>query len=140
MAELTQAKGQCLCGSVEIAAATMSQSVGACHCSTCRKWGGGPLFAVDCHTDVKFSGEESISSYASSDWAERGFCTQCGTHLFFKLKGNSQYIIPVGLFDDGLNVVFDHQVFIEEKPEYYDFSNPTKELTGEELFAQFSPE
>ena len=140
MSTTIEAKGSCLCGEVEIEALSMSQDVGACHCSRCRKWGGGPLLAVDCNTQVKFSGGEYVSAYASSDWAERGFCSKCGTHLFYKLIQNGQYIIPVGIFDSSSKLNFDHQIFIEEKPDYYTFSNQTKNMTGEEVFAQFSSE
>ncbi len=47
-------------------------------------------------------------------------------------------MVPVGLFDNDEGLVFDHQVFIEEKPSYYDFSNKTKNRTGAEIFAEFT--
>ncbi len=130
--------GTCLCGAVRFTVASASPHVGACHCGMCRKWGGGPLLAIDCGTDVTFADEANVSVYASSDWAERGFCRQCGSHLFYRLKETQQYIMPVGLFDlQGL--VFDHQVFIDSKPAYYAFANKTKEMTGAEVFAQYAP-
>lgn len=139
MSELVSATGKCLCGRVEIQA-TMSTHVGACHCTTCRKWTGGPMFATECHGEVSISNEEHVSRYQSSDWAERGFCNQCGTHLFYHLLLNDQYIIPVGIFDTDAALQFDHQVFIDEKPAFYTFANDTKNITGEEVFAQFSSE
>jgi len=33
--------------------------------------------------------------------------------------------------------VFKRQVFVDEKPEYYDFANKTKDFTGAEIFAMF---
>ncbi|MDZ8264478.1 GFA family protein [Nostoc sp. ChiQUE01b] len=138
MSNLNIAKGSCLCGAVSLSTTSMSKNVGACHCSICRNWGGGPLLAVDCKSDVSFSGEENIGLYQSSQWAERGFCKQCGSHLFYKLKQSNQYFIPVGLFDSSEGLVFDHQVFIDEKPQYYCFANETNDLTGAELFAQFA--
>ncbi|NIT13149.1 MAG: GFA family protein, partial [Candidatus Dadabacteria bacterium] len=51
----------------------------------CRKWCGGPLMAVNCGTDVTFEGEDNITVYDSSSWAERGFCSGCGSHLFYRL-------------------------------------------------------
>ena len=47
--------------------------------------------------------------------------------------------MPVGLFDESAEPVFDHQVFIDEKPPFYEFANQTQNMTGEELFAQFMP-
>lgn len=133
------AKGSCLCGAVSVSTTSMSHHVGACHCSMCRQWGGGPLLAIECGSEVSFSSEENIGVYQSSEWAERGFCNQCGSHLFYRLKQNNQYMVPVGIFDNCESLILDHQIFIEEKPEYYCFANETKNLTGAEVFAQFAP-
>ncbi len=139
MSELSIAKGSCLCGAVSLSTTSMNPHVAACHCSMCRKWGGGPLLAVECESDVSFKGEENIGIYQSSEWAERGFCKKCGSHLFYRFKENHQYYIPVGIFDNSEGLVFEHQVFIDRKPDYYSFANETKNMTGEELFAQFAP-
>lgn len=138
MSETVEAKGSCLCGAIDVTAKTASLNVGVCHCSTCRKWSGGPLLAIDCQSDVSFSEGDSLSIYNSSEWAERGFCAKCGTHLFYRLKDANQYIMPVGLFDLKEDVSMDHQIFIEEKPSYYCFANETKNMTGAEVFEQFS--
>lgn len=130
--------GQCLCGKVKVTTEKVSSNLGACHCSFCRKWGGGPLMAVDCGTDVTFQGEENITVYDSSEWGARGFCNQCGTHLFFKVKAKGLYILPVSLLDSSHEYTFGHQIFIDEKPAYYDFANPTENLTGAEFFAKFA--
>lgn len=135
----TENTGSCLCGAVKITANRVHHSIGACHCGMCRKWTGGPLLAVDCGSDVSFAGEENITVYNSSDWAERGFCKQCGSHLFYHLKEAEQYIMPVGLFDDTDGFSMDHQIFIDFKPPYYDFANETRMMTEAEVFAQFAP-
>lgn len=137
MSDTIQARGSCVCGATQITAKTVSRNVGACHCGLCRKWAGGPFMAVACGTEVSFTGEDTISVFDSSEWAERGFCGKCGTHLFYRLKQNQQYYMPVGLFEDDSKFLFDHQVFIDEKPKYYKFSNKTNDMTGEEVFALF---
>lgn len=141
MSEQAKAKGRCLCGAVEVVAEKKSNKVGACHCTTCRKWCGGPFMAIDCGTEVSFQGEDNISLFDSSDWAERGFCKKCGTHLFYRLKENQLYYMPADLFDvlsgEESDLVFDSQVFIEQKPSYYCFANVTREMTGEECFAEY---
>jgi hypothetical protein len=106
----------------------------------CRKWGGGPLMATDCGSNVSFVGDEAITSYRSSEWAERGFCKFCGTHLFYRLIESNQYIMPVGLFDGLENIEFEHQIFIDEKPGYYHFKENTDNMTGAEVFAKYSPD
>lgn len=137
MTPVKEAQGSCLCGAVQLTIKAMSQQIGACHCNMCRQWSGGPLLAVDCGDDVVLAGDENIAVFNSSDWAERGFCRQCGTHLFYRLKQNQQHFIPVGLLTESDTLVFDHQVFIDEKPSYYDFANKTHNMTGQELFDQF---
>ena len=66
--------------------------MGTCRCSMCRKWGGGPFFALDGQQAVTISGEEHVRRYGSSEWAERAFCSECGTHLFYRLKQTDQHI------------------------------------------------
>lgn len=132
------AGGSCLCGSVQITAKQVSTKAGACHCGMCRKWGGGPLFAVDCGSEVDFQGSESITVYDSSEWAERAFCQKCGTHLYYRLKESRQFILSVGLFEDQDMFEFDHQIFIDMKPSLYSFANETTNMTEAEVFAKYS--
>ena len=139
MSDTSTAKGHCLCGKVKISVPAASHSLGVCHCGMCRRWAGGPLFAIDCGNEVSFEGEDNIGVFESSDWAERGFCKNCGSNLFYRLKESRQYIMPLGLFDDLNDIVFDHQIFIDEKPGYYEFANDTHNMTGAEVFAKYAP-
>ena len=93
--------------------------------------------AVNCGSEVSFSNEQNIAVYNSSEWAQRGFCKQCGSHLFYRLNETQQYFIPAGIFDNVESFDFDHQVFIDNKPAYYSFANDTKNMTEAEVFAQF---
>ncbi len=121
-------KGRCLCGSIEVAA-NECKDVGLCHCSMCRRWSGGPMFAVHCGKAVKFNGGEP-SIYRSSDWAERGFCSICGTHLFYHLLPNDEFILPAGIFQDQ-EFQLTNEIFFDEKPSYYELKNETHKMTGQ---------
>ena len=101
-------------------------------------WGGGPLLALNGGTGLEISGIENVTSYASTEWAERGFCSRCGTHLFIRVQGSGRYIVPAGLFPLDEVLQFDHQIFIDKRPSYYCFANETRDLTGEQVFAQDS--
>jgi len=138
MEETVKGKGSCLCGSIHIRVAALKLQVGTCHCSMCRRWSGGPFMGVDCGTEVSFNGEENISVYDSSEWAERGFCRKCGSHLFYRLKQSGQFVMSVGLFDDEERFIFDHQIFIDKKPAFYSFANVTNNMTEAEVFAKYS--
>lgn len=130
-------KGKCLCGSIELETAD-SNELGLCHCSMCRRWSGGPMFAVHCSGSVDFNGEPP-TRYRSSDWAERGFCANCGTHLFYRIVPADEYILPAGLFQD-VEFRLTNEIFIDEKPGYYEFSNQTDKLTGQQVFEQYLSE
>ncbi len=138
MSKTIDAKGSCLCGAVHIHAETASIHMGACHCSMCRTWGGGPYMSTGCGPEIHITGEAHVVRYASSKWAERAFCGTCGTHLFYRLPSAKQHFVAAGLFGDDVPFVFQRQVFIDERPNFYCFSNETKEITSTEIFAMFA--
>ncbi len=130
--------GQCLCGAVKFTAQGVSPEVGVCHCGMCRRWSGGPLLAVEVES-VAFDGAENITRFGSSGWAERGFCKLCGANLFYRIVDSDRYIIPAGAFDDQSGFEMASQIFIDDKPGYYDFANQTRMMTGAEVFAMYAP-
>ena len=140
MSELIKNKASCLCGSVKIDVIKVNPKFTVCHCDTCRTWGGGPFFAVQCGTEVEINGAENIKEYKSSPWAVRGFCANCGTHLFYRLNKTGSYNMPVGLFLKINDLVMTMQYFSDQRPDYYCFSNQTQEMTEAEIKAYFAAE
>lgn len=138
MPALNKNKASCLCGSVKVYVSDVNPKFTVCHCDTCRKWSGGPLFAVQCGTDVQFEGTENIKEYESSPWATRSFCSNCGTHLFYRLKKTASYNMPVGLFENIKDLAMTMQYFSDKRPDYYCFSNQTQEMTEVEIKAYFA--
>jgi hypothetical protein len=130
-------EGKCLCGKVTVRTADKTH-IDACHCGMCRRWGGGPALGLACGSDVQVEGVENLKVYPSSDWAERAFCGECGTHLFYRLVAGDQYFVPAGLFQDGVEFEFTEQIFIDRKPSYYEFANKTVNLSEAEVFAKFA--
>ncbi|NIF19883.1 GFA family protein [Pantoea sp. Cy-639] len=131
-------QGTCLCKATRLNLTLASTDITACHCNMCRKWTGGPLLTVHCTTPPMIEGP-APSVYDSSPWAQRGFCGQCGTHLFYRLKEQDLYVVPAGLLDGEESWTFTEQIFIDEKPAWYCFKNETRNLTGQEVFDQFAP-
>ena len=138
--QTTERHGHCLCGAVRITAKQAASHVGACHCRMCRRWGGGPFLEIDCGTDVVIEGADNVTVYPSSEWAERAFCSACGTNLFYRLKETGEHMVCAGIFDDEDGLSFRSQVFIDAKPDYYSFAEDTENLTGAELFAMVQGE
>jgi len=127
--------GSCLCGAVRYTAEDVEEEVSSCHCGQCRRWGGSSAIAVEVGS-VAFNGEEHIRCYDSSDWAERGFCVNCGSSLFYHLKGTERYVMWLGSFDDQAPFKLVEEIYIEDKPPSYDFAGDHKRLTGAEFLAR----
>ncbi len=138
MSDKQNRQGACLCGAITLTAEFDKTDVGACHCPTCIKWSGGPLMELECGSRVQFKGEQHIQTYASSNYATRGFCKICGSHLFIKDK-HSNYGVPPGLFDNSAGLKLNRQVFFDKKPTYYGFSNKTVNIDSDYIY-QHHPE
>ncbi|MEJ2088701.1 MAG: GFA family protein [Gammaproteobacteria bacterium] len=128
------ATGKCLCGAVTFKAEDVDPHVHGCHCSMCRNWSGGPMLAVQVGR-VEFTGEDTIRRYQSSAWAERGFCGECGSNLFYRLKDTDRYIMCTGAFDDQTPFELVGEIYVDEKPPGYNFAGDHPRQTGEEFMA-----
>ena len=133
------ATGHCLCGAVKFSAEGVEADVHACHCSNCRHWAGGPVLAASVG-QVRFEGDEHIGRYESSAWGERGFCANCGTNLFFRLKESDHYLMVMGNFDDQSRFTLAGEIYIDEKPPGYDFAGDHSRMTGQEFMASIAPQ
>lgn len=133
-------EGRCLCGAVRVRLPEAVTTVDACHCGICRKQSsGGPMFALHAPGGARpeVEGEENLATYASSAWAERSFCRVCGTPVWYRFVEGAFYSLSAGLFDPAA-FRFETEIFVEEKPGFYDFANETRKMTGAEVMAAFA--
>jgi len=134
--------GTCLCGAVEISIPASSIKPSACHCGICRKLsGGGPFIALHGDETLNAKGAQYIKRYKSSDWAERCFCGECGTNLFYHLtEGSGEHFYSAGLFQESdQDFTLVEEIFIDKKPDYYGFlDKSTKRRTGAQVFEDIS--
>ena len=87
---------------------------------------------------LKVSGEEFLEAYASSEWGERCFCKKCGSVLMWRARDNSHLVVSAGALEDRGGLKLATQIFIDEKPAYYDFANETPRMTGAEFVAMLT--
>ena len=130
--------GRCLCGNVRFTAVPTKMEMDVCHCGQCRRWSAGPFMGVPCGTSVKVENEAALRSFQSSEWAERMFCGECGTSLFWRMRENGDTSVSMNAFEDLSGFTFTEEIFIDEKPANYAFANATHKKTGAEVFAAFS--
>ena len=132
-------RGSCLCGAVVVLARPMRPELHACHCEMCRRWTGSAFVVVPVDAEgARFEGAESIRTYPSSAWAERGFCGRCGTHLFYYYKPEGTYACPVGFFADPGDMALTSEIFVDEQPAYYSFAESTVRKTAAQVMAQIA--
>ena len=76
--------GNCFCGSVEIEVSGAPETMGYCHCRSCRSWSGGPVnaFTLWKPEAVRITaGKEHVATFAKTTASERKYCRKCGGHL-----------------------------------------------------------
>ena len=123
--------GHCVCGAVEIMIREYGNFVYTCHCDNCRRMNSGPVLSVDPgpSENVSFErGEDKISIYHDEE-VERGFCSICGSNLFWFKPEDNHYCMNAELFDDIIrDAAFGLELFYDMKPAYYEFAGERKHL------------
>jgi hypothetical protein len=76
--------GGCRCGAVRYAAAGEPERHAVCHCEDCRRSAGAPMVAWMLYPREAVEVTGATSVHRSSEDAERHFCPQCGTGLFYR--------------------------------------------------------
>ena len=127
--------GRCLCGAVTITVTAMQAEVDICHCTMCQRWGGA-FYAGVKGADAVVSGEEHVTAYRSSNWAERAFCGTCGSNLWYRFLPTGNRSFLAGLFDLPPGFGIEQQIFVDEKPDWYDLSQASPLKTGAEIIAE----
>ncbi|SDY18951.1 GFA family protein [Citreimonas salinaria] len=105
-------EGRCLCGAVTLTVGRHEPTVGACHCTMCRRWAGSALFVFK-GEDVQVEGPVKV--YRSSSFAERAFCGTCGSLLWFKDRNDDDYDVQVGLFEAAREFPLTSEIYIDQR-------------------------
>lgn len=98
----TVREGGCLCGHVRFrVVGEPSETVGNCHCRTCQKASGAAFitWAIFPMEHVTWLRAEP-RWFGSTDFAERGFCPECGAPVTIHDFNARTLDLPVVLFDD----------------------------------------
>ena len=129
--------GKCQCGAVQFRLAEVPREVTVCHCTMCRKLNGGLPPAAASISRPVFDADDSLKWRQSSPWAQRGFCAECGTQLFWRMVGENeddQWGMFVGALENPPPLKIARHIFVDEKPDFYDFADNAPHLTGAEWF------
>jgi len=128
-------EGRCLCDAVQITLTGAEKQVDVCHCHMCARWGGAMYAGIESE-GAEVRGEDAIATYRSSDWAERAFCSKCGSNLWYRFVPTGNRTFLSGLFDLPAGFGIKQQIFIDEKPDWYDLAQDSPRKTGAEIIAE----
>ena len=115
-----RATGSCLCGAVAYEIAGALRDVVECHCAMCRKTHGHiGAYTATPKSALTITEARGLKWYASSDYARRGFCGECGGSLFFEPLAKDYVAIAAGTLDPptGLKTVV--QIHVNSAGDYY---------------------
>lgn len=114
-------KGSCNCGAVSFEVTGSLRPVIYCHCTQCRKQ-TGHFVAATCadNADLHIEGGENLSWFTASEDAKRGFCSICGSSMFWKANGAKKTSIFAGSFDNPTGLESGFHIYVDDKGDYYE--------------------
>jgi hypothetical protein len=118
------ARGGCLCGAVRFSVTAPLRDVLVCHCIECRRWHGAPSASSACPRERLLLDESRglrwIASPASDAHARRGFCSECGSSLFWDAPDRDYVAIAAGAIDGATHLSVAGHWFISQKGDWYE--------------------
>jgi hypothetical protein len=117
-------KGSCLCGAVSFQVSGDLRPPDACHCTQCRKQSGHYFASTDFpRANLKIEGADKITWFRSSEKVRRGFCSICGSSLFWDPIHRDWTSAAMGAFDKPTGVKLEKHIFVADKGDYYDITD-----------------
>lgn len=117
-------QGSCLCGAVRFTIQGELHAPDACHCSQCRKQSGHYWVSTDvARSAIQLTGEEHLTWYQSSPKVRRGFCSVCGSALFWDPPARDFIGVAMGALDTPTHTHIGIHIFVADKGDYYDIAD-----------------
>ena len=117
-------KGSCECQGVVFELIGELRDFVFCHCSQCRKTSGHYWAATQVSKgNLNLIKATSLSWYDSSDKARRGFCSVCGSSMFYERKGIDKISVSAGSLEIPTSLDRMRHIYVTSKGDYYDISD-----------------
>ena len=116
--------GSCLCGGVRFEVTCELPAPDACHCVQCRKHSGHYFASTNVpRSAIAISGQGNVTWYQSSAKVRRGFCSKCGSSLFWDPPARDWIAVAMGAFDSPTGTHLAMHIFVVEKGDYYEIAD-----------------
>jgi hypothetical protein len=117
-------KGSCLCGNVRFELGEAPAAPTACHCVQCRKQSGHYFASANvAKAAVKLLASGTLSWHRSSPKVRRGFCSACGSWLFWEPVERDWTSVALGAIEGDTGLRLERHIFVAEKGDYYDIAD-----------------
>lgn len=117
-------KGSCLCGRVSFVVTGTLAAPDACHCVQCRKHSGHFFASANvARGALVITGQDNLSWYQSSAKVRRGFCSTCGSSLFWDPPAMDWIAVAMGAFESPTSTRLEKHIFVAEKGDYYEIND-----------------
>lgn len=116
--------GGCVCGAVRFRTSGRLRGVVYCHCSQCRRQTGHYFAATKVAlADIAIEGSERLTWFSASEFARRGFCSTCGSVMFWQRNGEDHVSVMAGGFDSLSGLAGEAHIFVADKGDYYEIED-----------------
>jgi hypothetical protein len=117
-------KGSCLCGAVRFEVAGTLPPPVACHCSQCRKQSGHFWASTDVsRAALTIHGDDKLTWFRSSEKVRRGFCSICGSFLFWDPPKRDTIAVAMGAFEQPTDTRLAMHIYVADKGDYYELGD-----------------
>ena len=117
-------RASCLCGAVSFEVAGELHPPDACHCTQCRKQSGHYWASTNVpRTRLTILGAEKVTWFQSSEKVRRGFCSICGSFLFWDPVHADFIAIGMGAFEAPTGTHLTRHIFVADKGDYYEIAD-----------------
>ena len=123
--------GHCECGKVSFEADGPIEDFSHCHCSQCRRMHGAAYatFAGVARKGFRYlSGEDALSTYASSSTHERVFCSICGSNILVALTDEPDAIyLSMGAIEGNPPHPEGYHIYVGSKAPWHEINDDLKQ-------------
>ena len=113
--------GSCLCGAVRFEVEGAMRGVVLCHCTMCLKTHGHvAAYSAAPKKALRLTQARGLKWYASSGFARRGFCGECGASIFWERHSAETVSIAAGMLDAPTGLTIIRQLHAASASDYYE--------------------
>ena len=114
-----RATGSCLCGAVSFTITGSMRDVHYCHCAMCQRVLSHTAAYTACEpSKLVVADRRKLKWYKSSPIARRGFCSSCGSQLFWEPAHGKHISVSAGSLDQPTGLHPGQHIFTEQIADY----------------------